>query len=112
MQNDHYYRSLTGKMVSIVILVSFTPLILITGTLLYYFHVSYKEKVIDQLEELVLKHKQNIDGFLVERLADVKSLSRSYGVEELSNEVFLNELLSRPARWLHLCSSPQDSSGR
>lgn len=93
-QNNHYYRSLTRKMITIVIIVSFTPLVLISGTLLYYFHISYKEKVISQLEELVLKHKQNIDSFLVERLDDVKSLSRSYDLEKLRNEEFLHELLS------------------
>jgi len=80
-------------MVLITIMVSFTPLILISGMILYHFHHSYHEKVIAHLEELVQKHKQNIDRFLKEKLADIRLLARSYDFEKLSNDNFLQERL-------------------
>ncbi|UCF94398.1 MAG: two-component sensor histidine kinase [Desulfobacterales bacterium] len=89
-----YYRTLTRKMILIVILVSFTPLILVSGIILDQFRKSYYEKIHAHLKELVLKHKQNIDGFLNEKLADIRFLARSYGGENLSNESFLQERLA------------------
>ncbi len=94
MENMHYYRSLTINMILIVTVVSFIPLILISGIILYRFHISYHEKVLAHLEELVQKHKQNIDSFLNEKLADIRVLERSYTFEQLSNEPFLQERLS------------------
>jgi two-component system NtrC family sensor kinase len=92
-QDERYYQLLIRKMVLIVIVVSFTPLLLISGTILYSFSVSYHEKVIAQLQELVLKHKQNIDSFLNERLADIRTMATSYGIDDLSNETTVNRLL-------------------
>ena len=45
MKEKHYYTSLTRNMTLIVILVSFTPLILIAGLIGYYVETSYREKV-------------------------------------------------------------------
>ncbi len=42
----------------IIIVVSFTPLILIAGLIGYYFETSYREKVMEHLHELVEKHQQ------------------------------------------------------
>ena len=88
-----YYRSLKRNMLLIVIIVSFTPMILVSGIILYQFHRSYHEKVHAHLEELVQKHKQNIDSFLKERLADIRFLSKTFSYEELSNESFLQDRL-------------------
>ena len=67
----HYYSTLKRNMLLVMILVSFAPLLLIAGIILYQFQVSYQEKVIAHLEEVVEKHRQNIDGFLDEKLADI-----------------------------------------
>lgn len=88
-----YYRSLTRNMLLIVIIVSFTPMILISGIILYQFHISYHEKVHAHLGELVQKHKQNIDSFLKEKLADIRFLSKTFSFEELSNASFLQDRL-------------------
>ena len=90
----HYYNSLTRNMVLIIIFISVTPLLLISGILLYHFQNSYHEKVIDHLEEVVEKHKQNIDSFLNEKLADIRNLAIAYPFEQLMNEAFLQERLS------------------
>lgn len=93
-KGNPYYRSLARNMVLTVFIVSFTPMILVGGVLLYQFHLSYKQKLLDHLVELVEKHKQNIDGFLHERLHDINYLTKSYTYEELSKEAFLQERLA------------------
>jgi two-component system NtrC family sensor kinase len=81
-------------MVLALILVSFTPLILISGVIGYHFHTSYQSKVLAHLEELVQKHKQNIDSFLYERLAGIQFIARTFDFEQLSIDSFLREELN------------------
>lgn len=88
-----YYRALMRRMVSVVIVVSFTPMILITWGLLYQFKILYHEKVRAHLEELVQKHQQNIDVFLKEKLADVRFIATNLRFDQLSNELFLKQTL-------------------
>jgi len=90
----HYYRTLKRNMLLIMILVSFAPLLLIAGIILYQFQVSYQEKVIAHLEEVVEKHRQNIDGFLNEKLADIRVMTRTFSIEQLSDESFLRGKLA------------------
>jgi len=88
-----YYRSFTRKMVLIVILVSFTPMFLVSGIILKQFHTSYREKVYAHLNELVHKHTQNIDSFLTEKLANIQFLAETCGYENLHDESVLQEKL-------------------
>ena len=92
-QKSDYYRSLTRKMILTIIIVSFTPLILVGSTILYRFHVSYHEKVEAHLQELVLKHKQTIDNFLKEKLGDIRFLSETFCFDELKDASFLQDRL-------------------
>ncbi|MDQ7783288.1 MAG: ATP-binding protein [Desulfomonilaceae bacterium] len=94
-QNNGYYRSLTRKMVASILLVSITPLILISMAILYYFEASYKEKVEDYLKVLVKKHRGQIDGFLEQRLADIMVLTTSYTMEQLGDGEFLEKQLAK-----------------
>lgn len=91
---DPYYKSLTRKMLFIVIAVSFAPLIMVSGIILNRFSVSYNEKLNAHLGELVLKHRQNIDGFLLEKLNNIRFMAKSFTVEELNNEEFLRNNLA------------------
>lgn len=93
MEDKRYYHSLTRNMVTIMILVSFTPLLLITAIIGYRFETSYRDKVLDHLEELVQKHQQNINIFLNEKLAYIQVLANSYTFEQLSDEAFLEQKL-------------------
>jgi len=92
--NGGYYRSLTRNMILSVIVISLSPLILFSSLIGYQFHTSYQNKVLDHLQEIVRKHKQNIDSFLNERLANVAMLVRVHSLQRLSNEAFLKEALS------------------
>jgi two-component system, NtrC family, sensor kinase len=94
MEDRQYYKSLTRNMVSVMILVSFTPLVLIAGLIGYNFETSYREKVVAHLHELVEKHQQNINAFLDEKLSYVEVLADSYTYEDLTNEAFLQNKLS------------------
>jgi two-component system, NtrC family, sensor kinase len=92
-ENDHYYISLTRRIVIIMVVVSVTPLLLISGTIRYFFQVSYQEKVADHLKVLIKKHRQNIDTFLSEKLSDIQALAESYTLEQLTDEAFLKDRL-------------------
>ncbi|HSQ87148.1 MAG TPA: ATP-binding protein [Desulfobacterales bacterium] len=92
-QKNDYYRSLTRKMILIIIIVSFTPLILVGSIILYRFHVSYHEKVEAHLQELVLKHKQTIDNFLKEKLGDIRLQAETFCFDELKDVSFLQDRL-------------------
>ncbi len=94
-RSDGYYKSLTRKMVASILLVSITPLILISVSILYYLEASYKEKVEDYLQVLVKKHRGQIDTFLEQRLADIRVLTTSYTIEQLSDEGFLEKQLAK-----------------
>jgi two-component system, NtrC family, sensor kinase len=93
MENHHYYQSLNRNLVLIMVLVSFTPLMLIAGLIGYRFETSYQEKVIAHLKEVVVKHEQNIDMFLDEKLDYIEVLADSYTFEQLGNEAFLQNKL-------------------
>lgn len=92
-QNDTYYKSLTRWIVLIIVVVSIIPLVLISGTIRYYFQASYQEKVLEHLKVLIKKHRQNVDTFLSEKLADIKVLAESYTLDQLRDEAFLMERL-------------------
>ena len=89
-----YYRSLTLNMTIAIIVVSFIPVFLVGSTIYYNFYASYQEKTYAHLEELVEKHRQQIDDFLVDKLADIRFLSRNLGCTNLSNEAFLQSTLA------------------
>ena len=91
--NNHYYRSLTRKLILIVIVVSFAPMILVSGVIFDQFREFYKEKVYAHLQVLVRKHQRTIDNFLNEKMNDIRFLAKSSGLGELQSEPFLRQRL-------------------
>jgi two-component system, NtrC family, sensor kinase len=94
MEDRRYYQGLTRKMAMIMILVSFAPLLLISGIIGHRFETSYREKVVAHLVELVQKHQQTINIFLNEKLAYIKALANTFTFEQLSSEAFLTQKLN------------------
>ena len=88
-----YYKQLNRRMVTIVVLVSFTPMIVAIGVILDQFQISYREKINAHLGELVLKHKQNIDSFLGEKLSDIRFVADSFDCGQLGDPAFLKNKL-------------------
>jgi len=93
-EQEGYYRSLSRRILLTVILVSIAPMIVVSALLLYQFHLSYKQKVYAHLETLVKKHRRSIDGFLTERLSDIRFLARTFSYEEFSDPSFLEDRLA------------------
>jgi len=93
-QKKSVYQLLTRNMIITVIIVSFTPMILVIGILLYQFNISYHEKTHAHLKELVEKHKQNIDSFLVQRLNNIQYLAETSSFDELTDVFFLDRKLA------------------
>jgi len=91
--HNGYYYSLTRNMLLVIILVAIMPMIVVSSIILYEFDISYHEKVYAHLEELVLKHKHNIDGFLKQKLGDIRLLGKAFSYEELRDESFLRDKL-------------------
>ncbi len=94
LANSQFYRSLRRSMMTNVLVVSFAPMLLISAIYVYHFHKAYKEKVHDYLMELVLKHEQEIDGFLQDKLGMVRFLSKSVPFEDLADENSLHDVLN------------------
>ena len=88
-----YYRHLTRNMIATMVTVSFAPMIVVIVFLLYQFHLSYYEKTYAHLQELVQKHKQNIDTFLDEKLANIQFLVQSSSLERLTDRSILQAKL-------------------
>lgn len=93
-QGEAYYKSLTRKIVLLVVVASAIPLILISGTIRYYFQASYQDKVREHLKVLIKKHRQNIDTFLNDKLADIGFLAMSFPFEQINDSGFLTERLT------------------
>ena len=88
-----YYQSLTRWMVLIIIFVSITPMILVSGFILNEFQNSYQAKIYDHLGELVLKKRQNIDSFLWEKLSDIRYVAASSSFQELVQDDVIQKQL-------------------
>lgn len=91
--DSHYYRSLKQRLILTIILVSFTPLILVSAIILDQFGDSYTQKMREHLIELIEKHKQNIDNFLKEKMGDIRFLAASCSYQQLSDEDFIQNRL-------------------
>lgn len=80
-------------MILSTIIVSFTPMILVITILLQQYQVSFYEKTNAHLNELVQKHKQNIDTFLTEKTANIRFLAMTKDYETLNDDEFLQRKL-------------------
>jgi len=88
-----YSKVIIRKMIIILIGVTFAPMVLITGIILYRFNTFSHEMVYANLKELVLRHKLHIDFFLNENLSHIKFLSHNFEPELLQDDAFLHERL-------------------
>ncbi len=92
-QNVFNFGLLKRDLTLYFILVSIVPMILVSYFVLYQFNVSYHEKVKDHLEELVRKHKQNIDNFLKDKLGTIQALAYNFDFDHIRDESFLKDQL-------------------
>ncbi|MBA3012494.1 MAG: GHKL domain-containing protein [Desulfobacula sp.] len=86
-----FYQILTRKIMVLILVVSFFPMVLTTGILFYRFHLTYTDKIQAHISELVQKHTQNIDTFLLEKLGNIQYLARLYDSTPLTPHGFLQK---------------------
>ena len=91
--NRLYSRNFARNRVLIVIIVSFVPMLLVSGMVLHQFSTSYNEKLYAHLSEVIHRHAQDIDSFLNERLNNLQFLLDSCENENLLDESVLQEKL-------------------
>ena len=96
-----YYQALKRKLFFRAVIMALTPMILVSAIILFQFDKSYIDKVNAHLKELILKHKQNINHFLDEKLNNIHLLSSSFSFDELSDESFLQNKLDLLRREYH-----------
>ncbi|EFL52930.1 integral membrane sensor signal transduction histidine kinase [Solidesulfovibrio fructosivorans JJ]] len=94
MSDRHYYQSLTRSMVAWVAVVALAPLLACAVMLGYQFHTAYRAKVVEHLEELVLKHTQQVGSFLRESAAELRVLADLTPFSSLSGDISLGALLA------------------
>ncbi|MFO7645242.1 MAG: ATP-binding protein [Desulfosarcina sp.] len=93
-ENRHsHHAGLRFKITTIMVMVSLAPMILVSGIILYQFDTFSNEMVHAHLGELVLKHRQNIDDFLNEKLNVISHLSRINDLDQLRDPAFLRQRL-------------------
>jgi two-component system NtrC family sensor kinase len=76
IEQKPFYQILKRKITILILVVSFFPMILTTGIIFYRFHRTYTDKIAAHISELVQKHTQNIDTFLLEKLGNIRYLAR------------------------------------
>jgi len=89
-----FYHILARKITILILVVSFLPLILTTGILVYRFHMAYTDKIQAHISELVQKHSQNIDTFLLEKLENIQYLSKLFSSNQHVPDAFLEKHLT------------------
>lgn len=89
-----FYQVLTRKITTLIIIVSFFPMVLTTGILFYRFNLTYTDKIQAHISELIQKHTQNIDTFLAEKLGNIRYLATLFDDENDDPHTFLKENLN------------------
>ncbi|MCD4721989.1 MAG: GHKL domain-containing protein [Desulfobacula sp.] len=90
---DLFYQVLIRKITVLLMVISFLPLMVITGTLFYRFNLTYTEKIQAHISELVQRHSQNIDTFLLEKLGNIRYLAHQFETKQHTPKVFLQKHL-------------------
>ena len=90
--------SIIPNIVLFIALVSFTPMLIVSGLVLDQFSISHSKNLYAHLQGVVQKHSEDIDSFLNERLKNIQLLSDMECCEDLFNEQFLQEKLTQLQR--------------
>jgi two-component system, NtrC family, sensor kinase len=89
-----FYHDLNRKITVLILMVSFLPMMLTTGIFFYRFNLAYSEKVQAHISELVQKHTQNIDTFLLEKLGNIRFIAQYFNSKEPTHKIFLQRNLA------------------
>ena len=88
------HQKLARRMFTIIILVSFMPLVLVTGIVIERFQAAYKVTVHEHLRTLVDKHAGVIGDFMEEKRNTIQFLSSMAPYESLNKQTYLRDCLN------------------
>jgi two-component system NtrC family sensor kinase len=92
---ENRFKRIRGIILRRVLLVPFITIMLVCGTLVYYFATDLSEHVASELVRIADGHRNLIEQFLKDRTYDLSFIASSFSIEELKQEKFLSEMFIR-----------------
>ncbi len=89
-----YYKALGRKIALTIAVVAFLPYVLTYFVFYSNFQESIRSQVLNSLRHVVESHQRTIDGFLTERLSDLRYTANLHTAQELSRAKDLQEVLT------------------
>jgi len=94
MDNMNFKK--VGRMILIRVLLAPTViLILVSGTLVYYFSSYSRNQVKNELIRIAADHRCLIDQFFEEKISDLKFISSLYTIDEISKTTILTDIFQK-----------------
>jgi len=88
-----YYRKVWKKVIAILVIAAFLPLVLIGGGMYFYLARTIKHKSINALQTEVISHKKDIDSFLTERIRDLKLIAENNSLSRMISPGTVEDVL-------------------
>lgn len=88
------YTKLRWKLIAMTLGFSLVPLFVLGWNIYYQFHVSYTEKIRDNLKTLAENRRSSIDLFLDERASQLMTLAYTHSFEELRHKERLDKVFN------------------
>ena len=90
---DYYTRTIRKMLIVRVFLLPFSVLILVYGTIIYFFSTYSSQQVKNELVRIANDHRNLIDQFLFEKASILQFTAASFSKDELSSKSNLETLL-------------------
>ena len=87
-----HYESLKKKLVTITLIVSLTPLIILGGTIYYQFEKMYREKIVEQIRYRAQSQAEVVDLFFRKRSALLGIMADTSNFLQMSEESYLSRV--------------------
>jgi two-component system NtrC family sensor kinase len=86
------YSSLRRKIISLTLVVSLAPLILLGATIYYQFEKMYREKIEEQIKYRSQAQAEAVDRFLKARMAILGAMADTHSFWQMTEENYLSQL--------------------
>ncbi|MGD9972402.1 MAG: cache domain-containing protein, partial [Desulfatirhabdiaceae bacterium] len=87
-----HYESLKKKLVTITLIVSLTPLIILGGTIYYQFEKMYREKIVEQIRYRAQSQAEAVELFFRKRVALLGIMADTSNYMQMSDEAYLSRV--------------------
>ncbi|HIJ56759.1 MAG TPA: two-component sensor histidine kinase [Deltaproteobacteria bacterium] len=86
------YRNLQRKIISLILVVSFAPLITLGATLYYQFNNTYRQNIDEQIRYRAQAQSEAVDLFLKERTAILNAMADTHTFQDMIDEGSLSRI--------------------